>query len=69
MHFVSKPIEVDIPDEQRPNEESTAAKDAQDRQAAARILQIAASSVDAGTRRSLLRRAAELLLPRRDGRA
>jgi hypothetical protein len=69
MHFVSKPIEVDVPDEPGRDEESTAAKDAEDRQAAARILQIAAISVDAGTRKSLLHRAAELLLPRRDRRA
>jgi hypothetical protein len=65
MHFVSKPTALDG-DETRPDAEAPG--DARDRQAAAWYLQLAAIAQNAETRRSLRRRAAELLLPRRRAR-
>lgn len=67
MHFVSNPPEANG-HEPRPDEESRAARDeARQRQDAVSFLEAAATTEDQATQKSLRRRAAELLSPRRRG--
>lgn len=69
MHFVWRPLEVDAGDKPGPDEESKATDaEVRNRQDAASFLQAAAIAVDEVARKSLRRRAAELLFRRRTGR-
>jgi hypothetical protein len=65
MHFMPKPTGADTDAELQPDDElQTKQEELRNRQAAASCLEAAALTADRARRKSLRRRAAELLLPR-----